>query len=107
MDAQAVNVAVPLDQRSAAAAAITATYTQVGSNFGRGISFLILVSTLDAAVQLSFDGVADNIALNAGATIYINLLAGDMLLPGHFGIYVKEIGNPTTGSLYVNAFGVE
>lgn len=107
MNSQAQYTAVPLAQLSAAAAAITASYTQVGSNFGRGVSFLILVSTLDAAVQLSFDGVTDHIALNAGATIYINLLAGEMLLPGHFGIYVKEIGNPTSGSLYVNAFGVE
>lgn len=99
--------AVPLAQRSAAAAAITTSYTQVGTNFGRGVVFLILVSTLDQAVQLSFDGITDHIALNPSQTIYIDLKSAQIVLPGHFGIWVKEIGNPGSGNLYVNAFGVE
>lgn len=99
--------AAPLAQRSAAAAAITSSYTEVGTNFGRGVAFLILVSTLDQAVQLSFDGITDHIALNPAQTIYIDFKSAQIVLPGHFGIYVKEIGNPTTGNLYINAFGVE
>ena len=97
----------PLAQRVAAAAAITTSYTLVGTVFGEGVVTLIIVSTLDQTVQLSLDGVADFMPLVAGATLIIDFKSNQIALAGYRGVYVKEIGNPTTGSLYVSAIGVQ
>ena len=99
--------AKPLAQRSVAAAGISATYALVGTVFGEGVVAIILVSTLDQTVQLSFDGTTDFMPLVAGATAVIDFKTNQIALGGSRGIYVKEIGNPTTGSLYVSAIGVE
>lgn len=99
--------AKPLAQRAIAAASIGASYAIVGSAFGEGVVTLILVSTLDATVQLSFDGSTDFMPMVAGATAVIDIKANQIALGGWRGVYVKEIGNPTTGSLYVSAIGVE
>lgn len=99
--------AKPLEQRSIAAAGISGTYALVGSVFGEGVVTLLIVSTLDQTVQLSFDGSTDFIPMVAGATLVIDIKANQIVLGGWRGVYVKEIGNPTTGSLYVSAIGVE
>lgn len=98
--------AKPLAQRSAAAASITASYTRVGTLFGEAVILLIIVSTLDQTVQISLDGVTDFIPVVAGSTIVLDLKSNFCALGGYRAVYVKEIGNPTTGSLYVGAIGV-
>lgn len=96
--------AVPVAQKSAAAAAIGATYTIVGSIFSNPIVMLVIVSSLDQPVQLSWDGVTDHMPLLAGGTIVLDFRSDEIAFPGNLGVYVKEIGNPTTGNLYVSAF---
>lgn len=98
--------AVPLTQRSLAAASIGASYSLVGSIFGRGVTVLIIVSTLDEDVQLSLDGTNDWIPLVAGSTIVVDQKTNGIVLGGWRGVYVKEIGNPTTGSIYVGGFSI-
>lgn len=102
--------AVPLAQRSAAAAAITSSYTLVGTLFSAPVVYLLVTSTLDQAVQLSFDGVTDHMAIGAGNTtpqvLPFDFKENGIVLPGNFGIYVKEIGNPSSGNLYVAAFSL-
>lgn len=99
--------AIPIAQRAVAAAGIGASYSLVGSLYQQGVVTLIFISTLDQAVQVSFDGVTDHLAIpSTGIPIQINLKDNGLVLPGNFGIYVKEIGNPASGSLYVCAFGV-
>jgi len=93
--------AVPYVQKSAAAAAIGATYTLITSIFSNPPVQIIIVSTLDQAVQISLNGVDDFIPVVAGATIVLDIKANNIVVPGNFGVYVKEIGNPTTGSIYV------
>lgn len=97
----------PLAQQVAAATDVTASYTLVGSVFGEGVVTLIIVSTLDQDVQVSLDGIVDFMPVVAGATIIIDVKANQIALSGYRGVYVKEIGDPTTGSLYVSAIGVE
>ncbi len=96
----------PLAQRSVAAASITASYTLVGTVFGEAVISLIIVSTLDQAVQISLDGTTDFIPVVVGATIVLDIKANVAAFGGWRGVYVKEIGNPTTGSLYIGAIGV-
>lgn len=106
MSSPLVSKAIPLTQITVAAAAITATYSSVGS-FTSPIEMMLITSTLDAAVQLSFDGVNDHIPVPAGSTVPVfiplNFKNNKMVLPGS-PVMVKEIGNPTTGSIYVSAF---
>lgn len=98
--------AIPLAQLTAAAAAITASYTVVGK-FSDGVDMAIIISTLDQPVQLSFDGTTDTIAVPAGNTVPVfmelNFKANLMVFP-RSAIFVKEIGNPTTGNLYICGF---
>jgi hypothetical protein len=99
--------AKPLAQRSIAAASIGASYSLVSSVFGEGVVTLIIVSTLDEDVQISLNGTTDFIPIVAGATLVLDIKANQIALGGWRGVYVKEIGNPTSGSLYVSAIGVE
>lgn len=96
--------AVPIAQQSVAAASVGATYAVVGAVFSNPIVLVIIVSTLNATVQVSWDGVTDHIPVVAGATIVLDFRSDNVALPGVDGVYVKQIGVPATGSLYVSAF---
>lgn len=96
--------AVPIAQKTLAAAGISNTYAIVDSVFAQPVVLLIIVSTLDQAVQLSWDGTTDAIPLPAGGTIIIDFKSDNIVFPGTYGVYAKEIGNPATGTLYVGAF---
>lgn len=96
-----------ITMKSIAAASIVAGYTLVTSIFGSGVVQLILYSSLDATVQLSLDGVRDFIPIPAGGTLIIDVKSNVGALSGAFGVYVKDLGNPTTGSLYVSGFVVK
>lgn len=101
----------PLAQRTVAAAAITNTYALIGAIFGQNIVQLAIISTLDQAVQISFDGVTDHVAVPAGNTVPVyftfDFKSNGIVLSSNLGIYVKEIGNPATGNLYVSIFSVD
>lgn len=106
MSSPLVSRAIPLTQITVAAASITNTYSSVGS-FSSPVELMIIISTLDQPVQLSFDGTNDHIAVPAGSTVPVfmelNFKTNRMVMPGS-PVMVKEIGNPTTGSIYVSAF---
>ncbi len=95
--------AIWLTQLTVAAASITSSYTAVGQFTGPLVDGYV-ISTLDQPVQLSFDGIHDHLAVPAGSTVPVfmplNFKANLTALPAS-GISVKEIGNPTTGSLYI------
>lgn len=99
--------AVPLTQRSIAAASIGSSYSLVGSIFSDPVVLLIIVSTLDQDVQISWDGSADHLALPSSGTLVIDFKSDDIVFPGNFGVYVKQIGTPTTGTLYISAFTLD
>jgi hypothetical protein len=100
------SLAEPLTQVAYAAASITASYTNAG-NFSSPVEFMIIVSTLDQPVQISFDGTHDHIPVPAGSTtpvfIPVNFKQNRLTFPTPT-IFVKRIGTPTTGNLYVSAF---
>lgn len=101
--------AIPVAQVAYAASSITSTYTVAGT-FTKPLVWAMIMSTLDQPVQISFDGVADHIAVPAGSTvpvfIPIDFKAFLTVLPNPI-IAVKEIGNPTTGSLYICGFSAD
>lgn len=98
--------AVPQAQRSIAAASIGGSYTLVGTIFTTNVVLLIIVSTLDQHVQISLDGVNDFMPVLSGSAIVLDFKSDGAPLSGNYGVYVKEIGNPTTGNLYVSVVSV-
>lgn len=100
------NKAIPLPQGSLAAASITSSYTLIGTIFSNPVVLLIIVSTLDQPVQASFDGINDFVPVVAGSTIVLDFRSDQVCIPGQFGIYVKEIGDPTSGNIYVSAISI-
>lgn len=98
--------AVPLTQLSYAAASFTSSYTTIGSFTSAPVSILI-VSTLDQPVQLSLDGTNDHIVVPAGATtpVFIRFdFKNNHSILSKKSFWGKEIGDPTTGSLYICGF---
>lgn len=101
-----ISNAIPVTQIAYAAASISATYTPAGT-FTSPIVAMWVISTLDQAVQVSFDATNDHLAVPAGNTvpvvIPIDFKSFRTVLPAKT-VSVKEIGNPTTGSIYFCAF---
>lgn len=97
---------VPLPQRSVAAASIGSSYSLVGTIFSQGVVLLYVMSNLDQAVQISFDGVKDFMPIFANAAVSFDFRADNASLPGVYGVYVKQIGVPTSGNLYVSAISI-
>ncbi len=98
--------AVPVAQLTYAAASFTSSYTAIGS-FSAPLVWGMIMSTLDQAVQLSFDGLVDHIAVPAGSTtpVFIPISFKDNhCILSKVSVFGKEIGNPTTGSLYFCGF---
>ena len=101
-----VTHATPLPQVAIAAASIGAGYSLAGA-FTQGVQMMVIISTLNAAVQVSFDGVNDHIPVPAGSTtpviIPLNYVA-NLICQSAPAIFVKRIGAPASGVLYISAF---
>lgn len=98
--------AIPLIQRTLAAGSIGANYSLVGSIFSTPVVLLIVVSTLDEDVQLSLDGSTDFIPLVSRGLMVLDEKTNGIVLSGEKGVYVKRIGTPTSGSIYVGGFTI-
>lgn len=98
---------VPATQLVVAFGSVTSSYTRVGtSNFNAGITNILITSTFDHPVQISFDGVNDHLPILSatnGTLTPINLDGSQ--LPGYLGVWIKTLGTgPTSGNLYVSYF---
>lgn len=96
--------ALPIAQKTVAAAGIGATYAIVGSGFSSPMLMVIIISTLDGDVQFSWDGVVDAFVVRAGASIILDFKSDNIPLPAQYAPYVKDISATTTGSIYVGGF---
>jgi len=106
MPSTQISKAIPNAQISYAAASITATYTLAGY-ISDACIWANIVSTLDQPVQISFDGSVDHIAVPAGSTVPVSIpidFKSNYSFLSAIAVYVKEIGNPTSGSLYISSF---
>lgn len=96
--------ALPIAQKTLAFGSVGASYTLVGSKFTTPMLAVIIVSTLDADVQFSWDGVTDAFPVLSGATIILDFKSDNIPLPASYAPYVKQIGVPSAGSIYVGGF---
>jgi Flp pilus assembly pilin Flp len=100
-----IYTAVPFTQVSIAYSALTSSYQLIGGAlFAAPMVIIVIVSTLNDSVQWSWDGVNAAFPVIADATIIIDLKSDKIVLPAKYGPYVKTLGSPTSGSLYVGGF---
>lgn len=95
--------------QSIAAASVGASYSAIGGPLGHNACILIITSTLNQPVWVSFDGISDNI-LTLGTNFQnakvIDLKANGLVLPGNTIIYVKALASlPASGALYFEFIG--
>ena len=100
---------VPDPARELAFGSIAAGYMGIGTSFTKPVRILILQNMTDANLWISFDGVDDHIPIVAGGYMIIDVTANKTVDSGFFiaegtRMYVKRIGVPTSGSMYVSSF---
>ena len=97
---------LPEAQRSLAAASVVAGYAAVGTPFAHPALFVMFVNATDADVQISIDGINDTFPLLARSAFVFDISSDQVREGGLFiskltQIYAKQLGVPTTGSVYV------
>jgi hypothetical protein len=95
--------------RSIAFGSISGTYMGIGTAVDNPILQFYIVNTTDANLMFSIDGVTDHFVIAASSFFLDDVssnkgLGGGLYLSEGTRLYVKEIGTPTTGSVYFSAF---
>lgn len=95
--------------RSLGFASIDGTYMGVGTGFLYPSRLLVIQNLTDAQLMFSFDGVNDHLTLPASSNIVLDVTTNQSLTQGNYWsigtrVYVKEVGMPSTGSVYVTTF---
>lgn len=95
--------------RSLAFGSIGAAYAGVGTRFNNPIRIFFAQNMTNASLMFSLDGVNDHFALPAGGFLLLDITGNKANSQGFYiaeesRLYVKEIGNPTSGSVYLSLF---
>ena len=95
--------------RSLGFASIVAGYTAIGTAIANPIRIFYLQNLTDEPLMFSFDGVDDHIVLETAGYLLIDVTANKSLSDGFYiaqgdRLYVKRLGTPTTGSVYLSVF---
>lgn len=98
--------------RSLANGSIAAGYTGIGTAMANPIRFFALTNLTDAALLFSFDGINDHLVLPVNGFIVLDIAANKTQDTGFYlaegdRAYVKRLGVPSSGSVYLTvAYGV-
>lgn len=92
-------------QRTLAAGSIGAAYMGVGTSLDHPARQFLIQNLTDAAVQFSFDGIEDHFPLPANGFFLSDVSSNTSVSKAFFlakgdRLYVKQLGTPTTGSVY-------
>lgn len=107
----AINTAVRLAAetlRTLAFGSISGTYAGIGTSFVNPCRILLVQNLTNNTLVFSFDGVNDHFVLPSNGFVLIDVesnkttTGGALNLPTGTRVYVKEIGTPTTGAVYVS-----
>ena len=106
----AIEIKVELEAlRSLGFASIGAAYMGIGTPLENPARMLLLQNFTDADLMFSFDGITDNLPLRAYSSFIWDIAANKTIDSGFFvaqgtRVYVKELGTPIVGSVYISAF---
>ena len=95
--------------RTTAFGAIGAGYGAVGTAMDHPIRIFYLQNMTDETLMFSFDGTNDHLPLPAAGYIVIDVTANKSMDQGFYlaegdTVYVRQIGVPTVGSVYLSVF---
>lgn len=96
-------------ERTTAFGSITASYALMGALFTHPIRMLVLQNDTNTASSFSLDGVNTFITLQAGVSIILDLTSNStgnpqgFAVPINWGVYVKYVSAPGSGSVYASA----
>lgn len=91
---------------------IGAAYAAVGTALTKPASIIFFQNLTDATLYFSYDGATDHFPLAAGGQKSLDITANkDLRQDLYRGVgtvfYVKRIGVPTTGSVYITVYNRE
>lgn len=100
---------IPEPVRYLAYTSIGSSYMGIGTQILNPIRILRIQNLTDAILIFSFDGVNDHEVLAANSFLLLDITANKAAGNGYFlaegtRIYVKELGTPTEGSVYVTVY---
>jgi hypothetical protein len=95
--------------RSLGFASVQVGYTLIGSTFQHPIRILMVQNFTDASLLFSLDGVNNHFPLLPNGYVIFDVSSNKNFSDGFFfptgsGVYVKALGAPGSGSVYVSAF---
>ena len=95
--------------RSLGFASIGAAYAGVGTRFDNPVRIFFVQNMTDALLMFSLDGVNDHFTLPQGGYLLLDVTGNKTTEHGFYiaegsRLYVQEIGNPTSGSVYLSLF---
>ena len=95
--------------RSLGFASIGSTYMGIGSAMNFPIRIFHLQNLTDESLTFSFDGINDHLVLPANGYLLVDVTSNKTQTQGFFlaegdRVYVKELGTPTDGSVYLTTF---
>jgi hypothetical protein len=95
--------------RTVAFGAVGVGYTAIGTSMQRPMRLLNVQNVTNAVLMFSFDGVIDHFSLPANSFLLLDICTNDVGESGFFIskgtlMHVKQIGVPTSGSVYVSTF---
>lgn len=100
---------LPEEIREIGFAAIGAAYMGVGTAFEHPIRILFLQNLTNAVLMFSFDGITDHVPLPNNGFLLLDVSSNKTTSAGFYigqgtRIYVKQVGVPTGGSVYLSSF---
>ena len=100
---------LPEPVRTIAFGSISGTYMGVGTPLANPSRILYILNATNALLMFSYDGVNDHQALPASSFLLLDLTANKTNNAGSYisqntRIYVKTIGSPTSGSVYISTY---
>ncbi len=95
--------------RSLAFGSISGTYAGIGTGFANPVRIIFVQNLTDVTLMFSLDGINDNFPLPSNSFLLLDVTANKTIDMGAFlaqgtRVYVKTIGSPTMGSVYVSVF---
>lgn len=95
--------------RELAFGSMGASYVAIGSGFDHPVRQVLVSNFTNATLMFSFDGIQDHFPLLTNSSIFIDIGSNRIDQSGWFAsigtvIHVKNIGTPSSGSVYVSAF---
>jgi len=100
---------VPESVRSLAFGSIGAGYTGIGTAIVNPVRMFHIQNLTDVTLMFSYDGVNDHFPLPPNGFLLLDITANKSRDHGFYlaegtRVYVKEVGTPTSGSVYLTVY---